>query len=159
MGAALAQPESANRTSSARTKRPHLALAVRRRRWPAVVAGMALVLVMAGMLGAAVFHTQLAGRQLEIDRLERAVNVERERFDQLRHERATLRSPARLAEVASELGMVRGGAGSFVPVDEMALARQLAAAGAVDRDAGRIISANDPLEQFRDVKSVSEGQP
>ncbi|MGI9646661.1 MAG: hypothetical protein ACR2O6_15245 [Ilumatobacteraceae bacterium] len=162
MGAAAARAQpvpTGRRATRSKTKRPQLPPAVRRRRWPAILAGLALALVMAGMLGAAVFHTQLAGRQLEIDRLEREVNVERERFDQLRHERATLRSPARLAEAAAELGMVRGSAGTFVGVDSMVLARQLAAAGAVDLDDDRIIAGNDPLEQFRDVKSVSAGQP
>ena len=156
MGVAL---RAEARSRSARSSRPDLKLAPRRRRWPALVAGLLFTVLLAGMLGAAVFHTQLAERQFRIDRLENAVDAERERFDELRHRRATLRSPARLAEAAGAMGMVRGDASEFVPVDAMTLAKQLALAGPVDDDARQIIDQNDPLQQFRDVKSVSAGQP
>lgn len=139
--------------------RPQLALAPRRRRWPALLLGAALSAVFAGMLAAAVFHTQLAERQLRIDRLERAVVAERERFDELRYERAELRSPVRLAREAGALGMLRGQTNDFVRIEPERLARQIAAAGAADDDAARIIVDADPLDQFRDVKAVSEGQP
>jgi hypothetical protein len=122
-----------------------------------VLAGSALLLL-AGMLGAAVFHTQLAERQLRIDELERAVNVERERFDELRYLRAELRSPVQLSERSSGLGMERSTVTEFASVAPLQLARQLAAAGPVD-DAGRLIADSDPLDQFRDVKAVSAGQP
>ena len=108
---------------------------------------------------AAVFHTQLAGRQLTIGELERSVNAERERFDELRYRRAELRSPVRLASAASDLGMVRGDAGTFVELDSWATARQLAAAGVIDDASRQIIIDTDPLEQFSDVKRVSAGQP
>ncbi len=140
--------------------RPNLALAQRRRRWPAVVTGLLFTIVLAGMFGAAVFHTQLAERQLRIDRLERQVDDERERFDELRHERATLRSPGRLAAEAGALGMVRGDASEFVEVEPLVLARQLAAAGSMaEDDVRQIVVETEPLDQFRDVKSVSAGQP
>ncbi len=142
-----------------RTQRPNLVVAPRRRRWPAIVTGLACAVVLLGMFGAAVFHTQLAERQLRIDRLERQVALERERYDELRHERATLRSPGRLAEEAGALGMVRGDATHFVDADPMVLARQLAAGGFPDDTTRLIIVHTDPLGQFRDVKSVSEGQP
>ncbi len=65
MGVALrAEP----RSRSARSSRPDLKLAPRRRRWPALVAGLLFTVLLAGMLGAAVFHTQLAERQFRIDR-------------------------------------------------------------------------------------------
>ena len=111
------------------------------------------------MLGAAVFHTQLAERQLEIDRLERSVQAEREMFDALRHERAVLRSPQRLSDEADLLGMGPGETSRFVSVDAWVVARQLAAAGAIDDEAVRLIVDTDPLDQFRDVKAVSAGQP
>ena len=85
------------------------------------------------------FHTQLAERQLHIDRLERAVDEQRELFDELRYERAELRSPVRLAEAAGAMGMERGDTGDFVRVTPEAVARQIAAAGSIDggNDAGR----------------------
>ena len=59
---------------------------------------------------------------------------ERERFDELRHDRAVLRSPHRIADEAAALGMVRGETSRFVEVDPMQLARQLAAAGVTEDD-------------------------
>ena len=49
----------------------------------------------------------------KIGELERSVNDERERFDELRYRRAELRSPVRLAGAAGDLGMVRGYTGTF----------------------------------------------
>ena len=121
--------------------------------------GGVLVAVMAAMLGAAVFHTQLAERQLEIDQLERQVQEERARFDELRRDRAVLRSPQRIADEAGALGMAPGETSRFIQVDPMQLARQLAASGITADDTSRVIVETGPLDQFRDVKSVSVGQP
>ncbi len=146
--------------SAAPAAKPRLSLASRRRRrWPLAFGVVATLIVLAGLLGAAVFHTQLAERQLRIDALERAVNAERERFDELRYRRAELRSPVRLADEADPLGMVRGDTGEFVDVDPWLVARQLAAAGVVEDHTRRVIIETDPLEQFSDVKRVSAGQP
>ncbi len=139
--------------------RPSLKVVQRRRRWPAVLAGLAWSLVFLGLLGAAVFHTQLAERQLRLDRIDRQVAAERERFDELRYERAELRSPVRLAAAASELGMRRGRANTFVTVGPEAVARQLAAAGPIGDNAVRIVIHTDPLDQFRAVKKVTGGAP
>ena len=114
--------------------RPSLEVVPRRRRWPALLAGLASLLVFLGLLGAAVFHTQLAERQLTIDQLERQVQEERARFDELRRDRAVLRSPQRIADEATALGMVPGETSRFIQVDPMLLAIQLAAAGATDDD-------------------------
>jgi len=149
---------SARRQSRA-TVRPELAVVERRRRWPAFLAVVAWTVVFLGLLGAAVFHTQLAGRQLRIDRLERSVAAERERFDELRYERAELRSPVRLANAAGALGMQRGDATEFVEVSPQLLAAQIAAAGVIDDRAVKITIDSDPLDQFRAVKSVTEHAP
>ena len=97
--------------------KPALAVVPKRRRWPAVVGALAWTALFGGLLGAAVFHTQLAERQLRIDRLDRAVAEQRELFDDLRYQRAELRSPVRLAEAAGALGMGRGDSSDFVRVD------------------------------------------
>jgi hypothetical protein len=144
---------------SSRSRRPDLVVLQRRRRWPAVIAVFAWTLMFAALLGAAVFHTQLAERQLRIDRLERAVATQRELFDELRYERAELRSPVRLAAAAGAMGMQRGDVSDFVEITPEQLARQLAAAGTIDDRAVRIIIDTDPLDQFRDVKAVTAGRP
>jgi hypothetical protein len=151
------------RDSAARQTKPKakasLTVVPRRRRWPAVLVATTWSLIFLGLLGAAVFHTQLAERQLRLDRLDRQVAVERERFDELRYERAELRSPVRLAAAASELGMRRGRATTFVSVTPGAVARQLAAAGPIGDNAVRIVIHTDPLDQFRAVKTVTGDTP
>jgi hypothetical protein len=147
------------RVAASATTRPSLVVMERRRRWPALLAVVLWTTVFLGLLGAAVFHTQLAGRQLRIDRLERSVAAERERFDELRYQRAELRSPVRLAAAASELGMQRGDATEFVDIAPDALARQIASAGVIDERAVQITIDTDPLDQFRAVKSVTGETP
>jgi hypothetical protein len=154
-----AGPEAAADTATDTSARPTLVLVPRRRRWTAVLVGFVSTLVFAGLFAAAVFHTQLAERQLRIDRLEHSVTKERERFDELRQARAELRSPAHLATVADELNMINGRTEGFMHVTPDELARQIAAAGMTNGHTVDIINRNDPLEQFRDVKAVSEGQP
>jgi cell division protein FtsL len=151
-------PKSADTSSSKHAQAPTLRLVKGRPRWPAVVGSSLIVFVMVAMLGAAIFHTQLAERQLEIDDLEREVRVERDRFDQLRLQRAVLRSPERIATEATLLGMVTGETSDFVAVDPMELAMQLAAAGVSTDQGDRSIGSTDPLDQFSDVKSVSAEQ-
>ena len=137
--------------------KPALSVVPRRRRWPAVIGALAWSALFVGLLGAAVFHTQLAERQLRIDRLDRAVAEQRELFDELRYQRAELRSPVRLAEAAGAMGMGRGDTSDFVGVAPEAVARQLAAAGTLDATS-RVIVETDPLQQFRDVKAVTAGE-
>ena len=157
------EPKATGRSIRARSPRqqtvvkPNLAVVPRRRRWPAVIGALAWAALFAGLLGAAVFHTQLAERQLRIDRLDRAVAEQRELFDELRYQRAELRSPVRLAEAAGAMGMGRGDTSDFVGVAPEAVARQLAAAGTLDATS-RVIVETDPLQQFRDVKAVTAGE-
>ena len=155
----VARSRSSRSARRQNVAKPALVVVARKRRWPAVVAGLAWAALFAGLLGAAVFHTQLAERQLRIDRLERAVDAQRELFDELRYERAELRSPVRLAEAAGAMGMERGDTGEFVRVAPEAVARQIAAAGAVDGGTSQVIVDTDPLQQFREVKAVTDGQP
>ena len=153
----MAAPASVNASPRKATRRqPELRLVPRqRRRWVTVVLGTIATIALGGLFAAAVFHTQLADRQLRIDRLERAVRNEQDRFSELRYERAELRAPSRLAEEAAALGLVPASTSRFASVDRARLAQQIAAGGVVEVSAGELIVHTDPLGQFRDVKSVS----
>jgi cell division protein FtsL len=140
------------------TQKPDLKVVRRRRRWPMLLAGFIVLLVLAAMLGAAIFHTQLAERQLEIDDLGTQVQMERDRYNQLRQQIASQESPQHLTGEASRLGLVPAPPPSYAEVDKWALARQLAAAGAAEDGSGSVIVDADPLEQFQEIKSVA-GQP
>jgi cell division protein FtsL len=145
----------ARRTVAPATHRsaPALAVVPRRRR----AAGFAVLLsflVVTLMLGAAMLHTRLAERQLEIDRLEGAVAEAQDRFDVLRRQRAELRAPTRLAEEAGRLGMRTAVVSEFVDVDGLDLARAIAATGR-SRSSERITDELDPLGQIRLVKAVT----
>jgi hypothetical protein len=143
------------------TERPNLQVVAGRRRvaWFA----MALMIVVAALLlGATYLHTRIAERQLEIDRLDRGLRTAQEEFDVLRAERAVLRSPTRLAEQASALGMAPGEESQFVPVDPMLLAVIVAQTGelpTLDEITPGSYTRLDPLDQFRLVKSASQEAP
>jgi hypothetical protein len=163
MAAVATQPQPplvrSRRSGRAAPERPPLTVVPQRRRWPAAVAVLAWTALVGSLFGAAVFHTQLAERQLRIDHLQRAVQEQRKSFEDLRFERAELRSPNRLAAAAGALGMTRGDTTEFVHIDPLAVARELAAAGAVDDATSPVVVDTDPLTQFRELKSVSDGMP
>jgi hypothetical protein len=130
----------------------------RRMAWFAVGLTVLVGLVLTGAL---LLHTRLAERQLQIDALERSVREERQQFDVLRAQRAELRSPTRLADAASALGMSPGLESQFISVDPMVLAITIARTGEVP--AGDDDLAGDarlrPLDQFRIVKSLNAEVP
>jgi hypothetical protein len=147
--------------TGATDRRPNLRVVSGRRRaaWFAV---SVTILMAAVMMGAVFLHTRIAERQLEIDRLERAVRASQVEFDVLRAERAELRSPTLLATGAAALGMVPGSESEFVPVDPMVLAVVIARTGEVPVDDAIVIGSDarlEPLDQFRLVKSVSAEAP
>ena len=141
--------------------RPQLRLVTARRQF-AWFALMLIVVAAAMLMAAAYLHTQLADRQLEIDQLDRQFRVAQEEFDVLRAERAVLRSPTRLAEEASLLGMIPGSESEFVPVDPMLLATIIAQTGelpTLDAITPGSYTRLDPLDQYRLVKATSQEAP
>lgn len=116
------------------------------------------VLISAIMLAAAVLHTQLAERQLHIDRLERSVLEAQDQFDVLRRQRAELRAPNRLATEARRLGMAPASVTEFVQIDAASLAVAIAATGRPDTE-GMRLERREPLDQFVLVKRVSNSEP
>ncbi len=136
-------------------KRPDLRIVPKPR--VAANAVMLLVTLIAGlMLAAVVLHTRLAERQVEIDRLEDAVEDAHARFDVLRQQRAELRSPNRLAIEAGELGMTPAPETEFVTIDGYVLAHAIAAAGLVS-DVDIVEQRDDPLDQIRRVREAGAG--
>ncbi len=153
------QPQETAQT--AQTAQTVLAVVPRRRHvaWFAITL---TVLVSIVMMAAVLLHTRIAERQLDIDRLERAVRDAQQEFDVLRSERAELRSPTRLAEHAGVLGMTPGAESEFVPVDPMVLAVTIARTGEIPAFAEIVPGSTarlEPLDQFRLVKSVSAEAP
>jgi cell division protein FtsL len=132
--------------------RPALTVVPRRRR-AARLLGVLCALVVLAMLGAASFQTQLAQRQLELDRLDQEIVDAREQYEILRQERAELRSPQRLAGIATAAGMIPTKQSSFVPLSpELMAVVQESIGGLGDGATG---DSSDPLEQFRVVKSLT----
>ena len=69
------------------TPRPQLTVVPRRRRTARLVA-VAAFFASSLMLGAAAFQTQLARRQVDLDRIDRQIRVARTDFNDLRSQRA-----------------------------------------------------------------------
>jgi hypothetical protein len=126
---------------------------VPRRRIAANVAALAVVLLGILMLSAVVLHTRLAERQRDIDQLEEQVEVQHELFDILREQRAVLRSPTRLAQESSRLGMYAPPESDFVAVDPWTVAEIIAAAGSTDALDGLLVDG-DALDQVRRVRAA-----
>jgi hypothetical protein len=149
------------RSAPPATDRPQLTVVPARRRM-AWFAMTVMVLAAGLLLGATYLHTRIAERQLEIDRLDRAFRTAQEEFDVLRAERAVLRSPSRLDEQASALGMIPGSESEFVPIDPMLLATIIAQTGqmpTLDEIVPGSYTRLDPLDQFRLVKSTGTEAP
>jgi len=140
-------------------QRPVLGLVPRRRRNARLV-GLAFGLVFTMMLGAAAFQTQLARRQLTLDAIDRSIRVGREQYEVLRRERAELRSPGRLSEAATTLGMTPATQTDFISLDPsvVAVVQRSGATGVVDEHhTGNVI-----LDEFGDyalVKARTEATP
>ena len=109
------------------------------------------------MAGAAAFQTQLAQRQVQLDRIANETRSSRQQYEQLRRERAELRSPARLSAVASSAGMVPGAENGFIVIPADVVATVQESTGSLGVAASK--TSGDPLSQFREVKSVTEVSP
>ncbi len=122
---------------------------LRRRTARLVAIGFAVVFVL--MLGAAAFETQLAQRQVKLDKIDREINTATDDYNRLRRERAELQSPERLATEATKLGMQPSDSTDFVTIDPSIVAE-------IQRSAGGVFDTNatvlSPLDEFTRVKSI-----
>lgn len=138
------------------TKRPRLHVVPKRKR----AVGLAVtgfVFLFALLLGATAFQTQIARNQLQIDATEKSVRNARERYDNLRRQRAELRSPNRLAVVAAELGMVPAENGEFLTIDGSIAARIVTLADGLPSSSAE--NSEDAFAQFSQIKSVAGDAP
>lgn len=116
-----------------------------------------LVLLVGIMMTVVVAQTYIAENQLRIDRIERDIASERDRYNSLRLERSTLREPSRLVEAARALGMQPGVGVDFTSVDPMTVAAVLVATGGVDPEL--LNDTSDPLREYGEFKSIIGGRP
>lgn len=137
------------------SSRPSLTLVPRRRRAARLAVVLSATIVLA-MLGSAAFQTRLAQSQLELDHLDRELSASRETYDSLRRERAELRSPGRLSEVAEATNMIQADAVSYMEIDPSTYATVQQATGLLD---GSGNGDEELLNQFRDVKAATDGTP
>lgn len=150
---ATAPPEPLLRRNASRDASPRRELSVVPKRKGAVsLFVIAMMLLFGVLLAITAFQTRLAERQLQLDRVERQVSAERDRYDQLRQARAQLRSPERLAAEALALGMAPGTATEFVDLPPDVVALVAAAAGALDERTARPLTRS--LDDFRTVKET-----
>lgn len=151
--AATAAPRRASSAAPRRaavarpTERPTLTVVPRHGRAAGYVVGIAVIAIMI-MLGAAAFQTQLARRQVTIDVLDRQIRAAHDTYNVLRRERAELRSPGRLVEQATLLGMTPPTRTEYVQItaDDLAAVQRAGAPASADGD--RIV------EEFADYASV-----
>lgn len=138
-------------------RRPNLQVIAARRGTTRVLV-VAAVLVAAGAAMLGVIHTQIAGRQAQLDALNRRIVAAGEQFDTLRAIRAELRAPLRLDAEARALDMEPAMSSSFLPIDPQVHAMVIAATGRSGGD-GALPDDLGPLDQFRLVKALGAVNP
>ena len=153
-GGVMARPMIRTTIGVTAASQPKLTVVPRRRRTARLVA-VAAFFVSLLMLGAAAFQTQLASRQVELDRVDRQIRAARNDFNDLRRQRSELRSPDRLASSGAALGMTAATKTEFVEIAPEVIAEVQQSAGGVF-DPGT--ETMDPVfEEFKVVKSIAGG--
>lgn len=140
----------------AATQRPSLVVAPRRRRTARTV-GFISAGVIVLMLGAVALQVQLARRQMTLDVLDRRIREAHQTYDVLRRERAELRSPGRLVEQATLLGMSPPTETEYVALDPEVVAAVQRSGTHVDGDSNDSIATE--FSDYALVKSRAGGAP
>lgn len=153
-GAAATRPASSRPAASRPAARPSLQVVpVRRRavRWALVGLGG----LFAVLFAVTAFQTRIAENQLDLDRLDDRIAVQRETFTRLRLERATLMAPDRLMAEASALGMEPGGETVFVTISPDVVAQVAVSASGVPQRSRQ--THVDRLDEYGAVKALMDG--
>lgn len=143
------------------TQRPGLVAVTNSRRYARAMVSLFVGLCMVSIL-VLLLHTRIYDRQAVIDRYDRGISTSLANINELRAERAELRSPRVLAVRASGLGMVPGEESEFAVADPMLLAQVIALSGEIplENQIGPGATTRlEPLEQFRVVKSLARTEP
>ncbi len=156
MGRITDQPATGQESTTERGRHLRVVAAPRRSRAVGVVAIIS-VFIFALLLGATAFQTQIARNQMHIDQTQQQVREARERYDNLRRQRAELRSPNRLAVEAAALGMVAAESGEFLAIDAATSARVAVLAG--DLPVESASAEVDAFAQFIEIKAVTGETP
>ena len=153
-GGVMARPMIRTTVGISPAPRAQLVVVPRRRRTARLVT-VAAFFISCLMLGAAAFQTQLARRQVDLDRIDGQIRTARNEFNDLRQQRAELRSPERLATSGAAIGMHAAMKTEFIDIDPAVVAEvQQSAGGVFDPGA----EASDPVfEEFKVVKSIAGG--
>jgi hypothetical protein len=153
-GGVMARPMIRSTVGVIPAPRPQLTVVPRRRRNARLVA-FAAFFASSMMLGAAAFQTQLARRQVQLDQINAQIRTAQNDFNDLRSQRAELRSPARLASSGSALGMTSATKTEFMDISPDVIAAVQESAGGVFDPGAEV---QDPVfEEFKVVKSVAGG--
>jgi cell division protein FtsL len=102
-----------------------------------------------------VFQTQLAQRQIGVERINREIALAREKFDRLRKENAMLSSPDVIAAQAKQLGMSPGSPQKAIAIDADSLAEAAEAVGAAPAVDHVAFVPVDPLAEHKRLKQVT----
>lgn len=102
-------------------------------------------------------QTHIAETQMRIDRINVQISSERDRYDELRLERSSLREPGALVVKATAIGMIPGRGVRFTSVDPQTVAQVLVATGGVDPE--MLANAHDPLANYGAVKATVGDRP
>lgn len=109
------------------------------------------------MFAVTAFQTRLAENQQKVDETDQQIAEQRKLYDELRRESAMLRSPQRLTEEATNLGMVPGRNVTFVDVDPAVIAA--VAVATADLDDAQALPAPDSFDEYTEVKAGVDGAP
>ena len=137
-------------------ERTELTLVERPRRTGTTVFAVAAVVV-GSLFVVTAMQTQMAERQMRIDKLNSDIVRARNNFDKLRAERARFQSPAYLTDRAAALGLVPSGQTKMVPVPDVIAVEVASGMGKVDSDV--VASKESPLDQFGKMKRAVGDTP
>lgn len=130
---------------------------VPRARHAARIVAMISALVFVAMLGALALQVRVARQQVELDRVNRQIEAATTTYDQLRRERAELRSPGHLAAEAQRREMTRSVKPVFMVIEPDARAAAEMAMGRTDTGVGD--ATVGALDQFGEVKRALGVEP